>query len=108
MQPPLPPSEVEPSSPVVDVLSPMIYTYTFGRGWGGYDDPNEYPVELVSLTLDKGAPLLQGSAIYRPWIQTWQLNAEEIMAVQKVAEDRGLGWMIWSANTIYDSSFLRP
>jgi hypothetical protein len=95
-------------SPVVDVLSPMVYTYTFGRGWGGFDDPNEHPVELVSLTLDEGAPLLQGSAIYRPWIQTWQLNAEEIMAVQQVAEDRGLGWMIWSANTIYDSSFLRP
>ncbi len=95
-------------SPVVDVLSPMIYTYTFGRGWGGYDDPNEHPVELVSLTLDEGMPLLNGAAIYRPWIQTWQLNAAEILSVQEVAEDRGLGWMIWSANTIYDASFLRP
>jgi hypothetical protein len=92
----------------VDVLSPMIYTYTYGSGWGGYDDPNEHPVELVSMALDGGIPKLEGHAIYRPWIQTWQLNAGEINSVQEVVEERGLGWMIWSANTQYDMSFLPP
>jgi hypothetical protein len=92
----------------VDVLSPMIYTYTYGRGWNGFENPNEQPVEIVSLALDAGIPRLQGSAIYRPWIQTWQLDAGEILSVQDVVTERDLGWMIWSANTIYDLSFLRP
>ncbi len=95
-------------SSAVDVLSPMIYTYTYGRGWSGYDNPNEHPVEIVAMALDGGMPRLDGFSIYRPWIQTWQLTADEIMAVQDVVEDRGLGWMIWSANTLYDLSFLRP
>ena len=90
----------------IDVLSPMIYTYTYGRGWGGFDDPNDHPVEVVSQALDAGIPRLEGFSIYRPWIQTWQLNAAEILSVQDVVEDRDLGWMIWSANTLYDSSFL--
>lgn len=95
-------------SQVIDVLSPMIYTYTYGPGWKGYDNPNNYPVEIVSGALDAGIPKLVGFSIYRPWIQTWQLNAAEIIAVQNVAETRDLGWMIWSANSQYDDSFLRP
>ncbi|NNC76237.1 MAG: hypothetical protein HKN93_12100 [Acidimicrobiia bacterium] len=91
-----------------DVLSPMIYTYTYGPGWKGFDNPNDHPVEIVSTALDNGAPKLEGHSIYRPWIQTWQLEAEEILAVQGVAEDRDLGWMIWSANTLYSMNFLPP
>lgn len=90
----------------IDVLSPMIYTYTYGQGWGGFDDPNEHAPEVVSQALDAGIRKLEGFSIYRPWIQTWQLNAAEIMSVQDVVEERDLGWMIWSANTQYDSSFL--
>ncbi|NNK91180.1 MAG: hypothetical protein HKO87_02005 [Acidimicrobiia bacterium] len=89
-----------------DVLSPMIYTYTYGPGWKGFDNPNEHPVEIVSTALDNGAPKLEGHSIYRPWIQTWLLEAEEIVAVQQVAEERDLGWMIWSANTLYSMNFL--
>lgn len=95
-------------SKTVDVLSPMVYTYTYGRGWGGFDNPNEHPVEIVEMALDAGIPKNEGHAIYRPWIQTWQLTAAEINAVQAVVEERDLGWMIWSANTLYDSSFLPP
>ncbi len=95
-------------SHVADVLSPMMYTYTYGRGWGGIEDPNEVPVQITEMALEAGIPRLEGPAIYRPWIQTWQLNAAEILSVQDVVEERGLGWMIWSANTQYDLSFLPP
>ncbi len=93
-------------SHTVDVLSPMIYTYTYAPGWNGFANPNEHAVELVTLALDSGMPRLEGFSIYRPWIQTWQLNASEITAVQEVVDERDLGWMIWSANTLYDMSFL--
>ncbi|CAN5324506.1 putative glycoside hydrolase [soil metagenome] len=96
----------EPLSQTIDVLSPMVYTYTYGRGWGGYEDPNEHAAEIVAMALDAGIEKDMGFAIYRPWIQTWQLNASEINAVQDVVEARDLGWMIWSANTLYDDSFL--
>ena len=58
------------------------------------------------MNIDAGIEKDRGFAIYRPWIQTWQLNAEEINTVQGEVEQRGLGWMIWSANTLYDNSFL--
>ncbi|MGI8821800.1 MAG: hypothetical protein ACR2JP_00605, partial [Acidimicrobiia bacterium] len=69
-------------------------------------DPNEHAAEIVAMALDAGIEKDMGFAIYRPWIQTWQLNASEINAVQDVVEARDLGWMIWSANTLYDDSFL--
>ena len=95
-------------SNVVDVLSPMIYTYTYGPGWKGWDNPNDHAVELVSLALDSGIPRLEGFSIYRPWLQRAFIEADEILAIQGVAEDREMGWMLWSANTSFNSSHLPP
>lgn len=92
----------------IDVLSPMIYTYTYGPGWKGWDDPNEHAVELVTLALDSGIPRLEGFSIYRPWLQRAFIPAEEILAIQNVAEERDMGWMLWSANTLFEASHLPP
>jgi hypothetical protein len=92
----------------IDVLSPMIYTYTYGPGWKGWADPNEHATELVAAALDAGIPRLEGFAIYRPWLQRAFLEDEEILDIQDVAEDRDLGWMLWSAGTIFDAGHLRP
>ncbi len=97
-----------PLSSTIDVLSPMIYTYTYGSGWKGYANPNEHAVEVVSAALDAGIPRLEGFSIYRPWIQTWPLNAAEMQEVQQVAEERDLGWMVWSANTLYNPAMFDP
>lgn len=91
-----------------DVLSPMIYTYTYGPGWKGWANPNDHAVELVTAALDAGIPRLEGPSIYRPWLQRAFLDDSEILAIQRVAEDRGLGWMLWSATTLFDSGFLPP
>ena len=92
----------------IDVLSPMIYTYTYGPGWKGWPDPNEHAVELVSIALDAGIPKLEGFSIYRPWLQRAFIEADEILAIQDVAEQRNMGWMLWSANTAFDSAHLPP
>ena len=92
----------------IDVLSPMIYTYTYGPGWGGWEDPNEHPVELVTRALDSGIPRLEGFSVYRPWLQRAFIPDEQILAIQGVAEDRDMGWMLWSANTIFDAGHLPP
>ncbi len=95
-------------SKYVDVLSPMIYTYTYGSGWKGWDDPTEHAVELVAAALDAGIPKLRGHALYRPWLQRAFLEDSEILGVQAVAEARDMGWMLWSAGTIFDSGHLPP
>lgn len=92
----------------VDVLSPMIYTYTYGSGWKGWSDPTDHAVELVEAALDAGIPRLDGYAIYRPWLQRAFLEDSEILAVQEVANARDLGWMLWSAGTIFDTGHLPP
>jgi hypothetical protein len=92
----------------VDVLSPMIYTYTYGSGWKGWADPTEHSSELVAAALDAGIPRLQGMALYRPWLQRAFLEDSEIRGVQQVAEARDLGWMLWSAGTIFDAGHLPP
>ena len=58
--------------------------------------------------MDAGIPRLEGFAIYRPWLQRAFLEDEEILDIQDVAEDRDLGWMLWSAGTIFDAGHLRP
>ena len=92
----------------VDVLSPMIYTYTYGSGWKGWDDPTEHSAELVAAALDAGIPRLEGYALYRPWLQRAFLEDSEILGVQQVAEARNMGWMLWSAGTIFDTGHLPP
>lgn len=92
----------------VDVLSPMIYTYTYGPGWKGWDNPNDHATELVAAALDAGIPRLEGFALYRPWLQRAFLEDEEILAIQDVAEEREMGWMLWSSGTIFDASHLPP
>jgi len=92
----------------VDVLSPMIYTYTYGPGWKGWDDPDEHAPELVEAALDAGIPRLEGFAVYRPWLQRAFLENSEIREIQAVAEERNMGWMLWSAGTVFNSEMLPP
>jgi hypothetical protein len=97
-----------PFSSYVDVLSPMIYTYTYGSGWKGWENPNDHATELVAAALDAGIPKLDGFAMYRPWLQRAFLEDSEILEIQSVAEARDMGWMLWSASTVFHDGFLPP
>lgn len=98
----------EELSHAVDVLSPMIYTYTYSSGWRGFENPNDHPLEIVGGALNGGAHRLEGFSVYRPWIQTWPLDPSEMREVQDLAEEKVQGWMMWSANTFYRSEMLPP
>lgn len=95
-------------SDYADVLSPMIYTYTYGSGWKGWANPNDHATELVQAALDAGMPKLVGYSIYRPWLQRAFLEDSEIRQIQGVAEDHNLGWMLWSAGTLFNANHLPP
>jgi hypothetical protein len=93
-------------SRTVDVLSPMLYTTNYGAGWKGFTDPDDHAVEVVSTALAAGVSRLEGFAYYRPWLQTWTIDAADVRAVQRTAEDREMGWMLWSGSSTYPSRIL--
>jgi hypothetical protein len=92
----------EELSQVVDVLSPMIYPTHYSNGWGGFDEPNDHPAEVVGGALDDGLPRMVGSAIMRPWLQTSTYGATEVGLEVAEATSRDLGWMLWSSTNIFD------
>lgn len=95
-------------SRIVDVLSPTLYSTNYGPGWKGYEDPNAFAVEIVDTALDGGRGKLDGHGYLRPWLQTWTISAADQRAVQSVATDSGLGWMLWSNNASYSADALPP
>jgi len=90
----------------IDVLSPMLYTTNYGAGWKGFADPNAHAVEIVQGALDAGLRKLEGFGYYRPWLQTWTIPDSDVRAVQGVAEELGMGWMLWSTSSTYTASVL--
>jgi len=97
-----------PLSNYIDVISPMIYSYTYGVESAQCDPPESCVEDIVARVLDAGIPRLEGFAIYRPWLQRAFITDEVIRSIQSIAEDRDLGWMLWSANTIFDAGHLPP
>jgi hypothetical protein len=97
-----------PLSHAADVLSPMIYSYNYQPGYNEYEDPNEHAPQIVGQVLDTGLSRVEGLTIVRPWVQRAFIEPADILAVQSAATNRGLGWMLWSESSSYDSSFLSP
>ncbi len=100
--------EPESMSSTVDVLSPTLYTTNFGRGWKGFENPNEHAVEVVTTALDGGKPKLVGFAYLRPWLQTWGISETDQRALQSEVTDRDMGWLLWSNNAGYTRAVLPP
>lgn len=95
---------VEELSAAVDALSPMIYPSHYSPGWLGFDDPNDHPSEVVAQALDYGLPRMEG-AILRPWLQAFYYDAGQIAEEIDVAEENGLGWILWNATSEYEAGW---
>jgi len=95
-------------SRTIDVLNPMIYTTNYGPGWKGIEDPDAFPIEIVDGALANGVRKLEGFGYYRPWLQTWTISSADVRAVQRAAEARDLGWLLWSSATSYSADYLPP
>ncbi len=95
-------------SRIVDVLSPTLYTTNYGPGWKGYEDPNAFAEEIIDDALRAGAGRVDGYGYLRPWLQTWTISTADQRAVQSIATDSGLGWMLWSNSATYSADILPP
>lgn len=95
-------------APSVDYLSPMLYPSTFISGNLGYDDPMQYPYEIVyrsCIELSK-----RTTTRVRPWLQhySWKgvdYGSEELRLEKQAADDAGTyGWMFWHAGGRYNAN----
>ena len=93
-------------SRTIDVLSPMLYSTNYGSGWKGFADPDDHAVEVVDTALASGVSRLEGFAYLRPWLQTWTISVEDVVAVQRAAATRDMGWMLWSNSASYSTEIL--
>jgi len=91
----------------VDYISPMVYPSHYPDGFRGYDNPADYPYEIVYTSLDNARHFLKNRrAKIRPWLQDFDLGAiydtEKIHAQQRATDDAGgVGWMMWNASNNY-------
>ena len=93
---------------IVDVISPMLYPSHYDTGWWGYDNPGDFPGEVVERGLNDGLERLSTQVVVRPWIQDFGYDAEKVRAQITVVEDHGLGWMLWNAASEVTVGALQP
>lgn len=116
-----------------DYISPMIYPSHYISGNFGFDNPAEYPYEVVFSTIEKGkAQLLEKSVVevgtttpaivnpifekrlkkLRPWLQDFNIGAvydgEMIRKEKQAVYDAGLtsGWLLWNPRNVYTEEAL--
>lgn len=95
------------AAPYVDYISPMVYPSHYPDGFEGYQNPAEYPYEIVYKSLIKSKSFMEGKkAKMRPWLQDFDLGAEydskKINAQIRATDDAGAhGWTFWNASNRY-------
>ena len=90
-----------------DYVSPMVYPSHYANGFFGYENPAEYPYEVIKYSLDSAKA--RGITNLRPWLQDFDLGAEygedevraEIQAVEDALGEDYIGYMIWAPTNIY-------
>lgn len=116
-----------------DYISPMIYPSHYISGNFGFENPAEYPYEVVFGTIEKGkAQLWEKSTAevgtttptkvnpifekrlkkLRPWLQDFNIGAiydgEMIRKEKQAVYDSGLtsGWLLWNPRNVYTEEAL--
>ncbi|MDF2730541.1 MAG: hypothetical protein K0T01_2328, partial [Acidimicrobiia bacterium] len=82
---------------VVDVASPMVYPSHYTSGWYDFESPNDHPGPMVTHAIQDGMDRLSRNVVVRPWLQDFGYTPDQVRAQIEVAEDYGLGWMLWNA-----------
>jgi len=93
-------------SRIVDVLAPTLYSTSYPTNWMGFEIPDDHAAEIVGAALRGGQGRLDGYGYLRPWLQTWTISKVDQRRVQAVAEEDGMGWMLWSNAANYSRDAL--
>jgi hypothetical protein len=93
---------------IVDVASPMVYPSHYGPDWYGFENPNDHPGPMVDNALQDGMARLARNVVVRPWLQDFGYTPEQVRAQIEIAEEYGLGWMLWNAASNVTTEALEP
>lgn len=100
--------------PNTDFISPMTYPSHYANGFQGFANPAMHPYDVVKISLDHGAKLLEVTEAaqvirkqFRPWIQDFDIGAvythDKIESEIKATRDAGAsGFLIWNARNVYE------
>jgi hypothetical protein len=86
----------------------MLYPSHYDPGWYGFENPNDYPAEMVDQALSDGMDRLSNRVVVRPWLQDFGYDASQVRAEITSAESHGLGWMLWNAKSNVTVDALKP
>jgi len=91
----------------VDVISPMLYPSHFHPEFYGFPS-DENPGGVVDRALADGMNRLDGEVIVRPWLQDFGYVESLVRDQISAAEEHGLGWMLWNAESVVSVDALQP
>ncbi len=106
-----------------DYVSPMVYPSHYADGFIGYQNPAEYPYEVVRYSMEGALKKLmlykesqEVKAQLRPWLQDFDLGAvydakmvrAQIEAVYDALGDDFNGFMLWNSWNFYTIEALEP
>ena len=89
----------------VDFISPMVYPSHYSKGSFGYNNPNDFPYEVVTAALDAGLARGIEEQSLRPFLQGFWHSSEDVRLNIKAAEDKSLSWIIWNNSSVYQKDF---
>lgn len=113
---------IEDTFEYFDFVSPMLYPSHYAKGFLGYENPDEYPYEVVEYSMKSALLKLQeyiasggNESKIRPWLQDFALGVEydeqmvsaEIRAVKNAMAEDFSGFMLWSSDNVYTKEALR-
>jgi hypothetical protein len=92
---------------VVDVVSPMLYPSHYHPEFFGFSS-DENPGRVIDQALQDGMNRLPRKVVVRPWLQDFGYDTEKVRAQITSAEEHGLGWMLWNAESRVTVDALLP
>ncbi len=112
---------IEDAYEYFDYISPMVYPSHYASGFLGYENPADYPYDVVKYSMDKAQERLDRfkqlneteekkiNAQLRPWLQDFSLGTiydssmlkVQIEAVKQALGENFNGFMLWNSSNIY-------
>ncbi|XOB40535.1 MAG: putative glycoside hydrolase [Candidatus Nealsonbacteria bacterium] len=114
---------IEDAYQYFDFVCPMVYPSHYVDGFRGYQNPAEYPYEIVKYSMDNALERLNvfnqvypTKARLRPWLQDFDLGAtydkdmvqSEINGVSEALGEHFSGFMLWNSRNVYTIEALLP
>lgn len=92
----------------VDVISPMLYPSHYDEEFFVTFNSNENPGQVVRRALADGMKRLSQRIVVRPWLQDFGYPSNLVRRQIEEAEEAGLGWMLWNAESVVSVDALDP